>query len=51
MTNLLAYADTIRHTGRLFAPSGAARITYVDPRDVAASAAVTLATQGHEGRT
>jgi uncharacterized protein YbjT (DUF2867 family) len=51
MTNLLAYAETIKHTGKLFAPAGAAQITYVDPRDVAAVAAVALATDGHAGRT
>lgn len=49
MTNLLANAETIRQTGRLFAPAGAAEIAYVDPRDVAAVAAATLATDGHEG--
>jgi uncharacterized protein YbjT (DUF2867 family) len=51
MTNLLASSDTVRHTGRLFAPAGAARITYVDPRDVAAVAAATLAVPGHESST
>jgi uncharacterized protein YbjT (DUF2867 family) len=50
MTNLLAYARTVAQTGRLFAPAGAAQISYVDPRDVAAVAAVALATDGHEGR-
>ena len=49
MTNLLAGAETVRHTGRLFAPAGEARITYVDPRDVAAAAAGALAVEGHEG--
>jgi uncharacterized protein YbjT (DUF2867 family) len=48
MTNLLGSADTVRHIGKLIAPAGAARITYVDPRDVAASAAATLAVAGHE---
>ena len=51
MTNLLAFADTIRQTGKLFAPAGSAEIAYVDPRDVAASAAATLTTSGHEGRS
>jgi uncharacterized protein YbjT (DUF2867 family) len=49
MTNLLGSAETVQHTGRLFAPAGAARITYVDPRDVAAAAAAALAVEGHEG--
>jgi uncharacterized protein YbjT (DUF2867 family) len=51
MSNLLAFAETIAHTGRLFAPAGTAEITYVDPRDVAAVAAVALVEDGHVGRT
>jgi uncharacterized protein YbjT (DUF2867 family) len=51
MTNLLANAETVTQTGRLFAPAGAAAITYVDPRDVAAAAAAALAEDGHEGST
>jgi uncharacterized protein YbjT (DUF2867 family) len=51
MTNLLGAADAVRHTSRLFAPAGDARITYVDPRDVAAAAAAALAVEGHEGST
>ena len=42
MTNLLAYAETIRRPGTLFAPAGAARITFVDPVDVGAAAAAAL---------
>jgi uncharacterized protein YbjT (DUF2867 family) len=49
MTNLLAYAETIRQTGTLFAPAGAARITFVDPVDVGAAAAAALVDDGHEG--
>jgi uncharacterized protein YbjT (DUF2867 family) len=51
MTNLLAFAEMIQHTGKVFAPAGSAEIVYVDPRDVAAAAAVTLAVPGHEGST
>ena len=51
MTNLLGSADAVRHTGKLFAPAGTARITYVDPRDVAAAAAAALAVEAHEGST
>jgi uncharacterized protein YbjT (DUF2867 family) len=51
MTNLLAAAETLGRTGRLFAPAGDARISLVDPRDVAAAAAVVLTEDGHEGRT
>jgi uncharacterized protein YbjT (DUF2867 family) len=50
MSNLLAYADPIARTGTVFAPAGAARISFVDPRDVAAAAAAVLADDGHEGR-
>jgi uncharacterized protein YbjT (DUF2867 family) len=50
MTNVLAYAEAVTHTSRLFAPAGTALITYIDPRDVAAAAAVALATEGHVGR-
>jgi uncharacterized protein YbjT (DUF2867 family) len=49
MTNVIGFADAIKHTGKLLAPAGAARIAYVDPRDVAAAAASVLATQGHDG--
>jgi uncharacterized protein YbjT (DUF2867 family) len=49
MTNLLAYAEPIAQTGRLFAPAGTAEIAFVDPRDVAAAAAVALVGDGHEG--
>jgi uncharacterized protein YbjT (DUF2867 family) len=51
MSNLLASAEAIRHTGKLFAPADEARISMIDPRDVAAVAAVVLTTDGHEGQT
>ena len=51
MTNLLGMAEGVRHEGALFAPAGGARISMVDPRDVAAVAAVALITDGHEGQT
>lgn len=41
-TNLLAGAETIRAMGRLFAPAADAKIAMIDPRDVAAVAAVVL---------
>jgi uncharacterized protein YbjT (DUF2867 family) len=50
-SNLLAAAETIKHMGRLFAPAGDAKVTLIDPRDVAAVAAVMLTESGHEGRT
>jgi uncharacterized protein YbjT (DUF2867 family) len=51
MTNLLGYARGIAQTGMLFAPAGTARISFVDPRDVAEVAAEALTGAGHEGRT
>ncbi len=35
----------------LFTPAGDAKVTLIDPRDVAAVAAVVLTQDGHEGRT
>jgi uncharacterized protein YbjT (DUF2867 family) len=51
MTNLLMSADQIREHGRLFAPAAEGKIAMIDPRDVAAVAAVALTTAGHAGRT
>ncbi len=50
MQNYLAFADTIRSAGAIFAPAGAGRHSDVDVRDVAAVAARTLTEDGHEGR-
>jgi uncharacterized protein YbjT (DUF2867 family) len=50
MTNLLASAEAIAHTGMLFAPAGGARVAMIDPRDVAAVAAVALTEDGHDGQ-
>jgi uncharacterized protein YbjT (DUF2867 family) len=50
MTNVLAFTKPIRHTGKLFAPAGGARIAMIHPGDVAAAAAVALVEDGHEGR-
>jgi uncharacterized protein YbjT (DUF2867 family) len=52
MTNLLAVAEPVRHQGILAAPAGDCAIGMIDPRDVAAVAAVVLAADGgHVGRT
>ena len=52
MSNLLGSAESIRQTGKLFAPADGAKIAMIDPRDVAAVAAVVLTTDiGHEGQT
>ncbi|MDT3444631.1 SDR family oxidoreductase [Pseudofrankia sp. BMG5.37] len=50
LTNLLAHAQAIASTGMLFAPAGAAEISFVDPRDVADVAVECLTGEGHEGR-
>jgi uncharacterized protein YbjT (DUF2867 family) len=50
-SNLLASAQAVAHTGRLFAPAGDAAVSMIDPRDVAAVAALVLTEAGHEGRT
>ena len=46
MTNLVAQAEYVIKEGAIYSPSGDGKIPYVDPRDVAAVAFVTL-TQGH----
>lgn len=51
MTNLLAFADAVAHTGSLFAPAGDARVGFVDPRDVGAAAAAVLTQQHHDQRS
>ena len=43
MTNLLALADPVRTAGALPAPTAAARVAFIDPRDVAAVSAALLA--------
>ncbi len=50
ISNLLAFAEAIAHTGMLFAPAGDAQVAMVDPRDVAAAAAVVLTEDGHDGQ-
>ena len=42
MSNLLASAAAVRHTGQLFLPAGAAAVAMVCPLDVAAAAAAAL---------
>ena len=48
MTNLLAGADQVRHQGVLVAPAGEARVSMIDPADVAAVAAAALTDDGDE---
>ncbi|HKY33901.1 MAG TPA: SDR family oxidoreductase [Candidatus Polarisedimenticolia bacterium] len=47
MQNLLLSAESIRTGGTFALPGGEARISHVDARDVAASAAAALTQQGH----
>jgi uncharacterized protein YbjT (DUF2867 family) len=51
MTNMLAAAEPIREQGILPAPAGDGAVAMIDPRDVAAVAAVVLTGDGHEGRS
>jgi uncharacterized protein YbjT (DUF2867 family) len=51
MTNLLAAADPIRQTGKLFAPLAGAKIAMIDPRDTGAVGAVVLTEDTYDGRT
>lgn len=51
MSDLFASAEAISHSGKVFAPADGAGIAMIDPRDVAAVAAVVLTTDGHEERT
>ena len=47
MTNLIAQAEYVIKEGSIYSPSGDGKIPYVDPRDVAAVAFVTLTQPGH----
>lgn len=51
MSNLLLAGETVRREGCLYAPAGGARIAFVDPRDVAATAAAALACSRWDGST
>jgi uncharacterized protein YbjT (DUF2867 family) len=51
MTNVLMSAEQIREHGKLFAPADEGKISMIDPRDVAAVAAVVLTADGHAGQT
>jgi uncharacterized protein YbjT (DUF2867 family) len=51
MQNLLTQLDYILGDGVVYSPSGDGKIPYVDARDIAAVAAVTLTKPGHRGKT
>ncbi|MBM7787166.1 NmrA family NAD(P)-binding protein [Tenggerimyces flavus] len=50
LTNLLASAEAVRQTGKLFLPAEDAKVTLIDPYDVAEVAVVALTEDGHTGR-
>ena len=50
MQNLLAQAGYVIKEGAIYSPSGDGKIPYIDPRDVAAVAFVTLTQPGHLGK-
>jgi len=50
MMNLIAQASYVINDGAIYSPSGDGKIPYVDPRDVAAVAFVTLTQPGHLGK-
>ena len=50
MQNLLAQADYVANDGAIYSASGDGQIPYVDPRDIAAVAFVTLTQTGHLGK-
>jgi uncharacterized protein YbjT (DUF2867 family) len=51
MSNLLGSVETIRSAGAIFAPAEGVKVPMIDPLDVAATAAVVLSDDGHEGET
>ncbi|MFN2491055.1 MAG: SDR family oxidoreductase [Actinomycetota bacterium] len=51
MSGLFAAAGSIQGAGKIFGSAADAKIPMIDPRDVAAVAAVALTKQGHEGKT
>ena len=50
MQNLLAQAEYVIKEGAIYSPSGDGKIPYIDARDVAAVAFVTLTQPGHHGK-
>ena len=50
MQNLLDQRDSIRGEGKVYSPSGEARMAMIDTRDIAAVAAAALTESGHEGK-
>jgi uncharacterized protein YbjT (DUF2867 family) len=50
MSNAAMWSDTVRSHDTVYAPYGAGRTAVIDPRDIAAVAALVLTTPGHDGR-
>jgi uncharacterized protein YbjT (DUF2867 family) len=50
MQNLLAQAEYVAKDGVVYSASGDGKIPYIDPRDIAAVAFVTLTQPGHLGK-
>jgi uncharacterized protein YbjT (DUF2867 family) len=50
MQNLLAQAQYVINEGAIYSPSGDGKIPYIDARDIAAVAFVTLTQPGHSGK-
>ena len=50
MQNLLGQAEYVLDDGVVYSASGDGKIPYIDARDIAAVAAVTLTKPGHEGK-
>lgn len=51
MSTALQWADSVRTHATAYFPGGRGRVAPIDPRDVAAAAAVALTDRAHEGRT
>ena len=50
MSNTLAWADSIRHAGSVYAPFADGRTAVIDPGDISACAVSCLLEPGHAGR-
>ncbi|WP_242923306.1 SDR family oxidoreductase [Pontibacter liquoris] len=50
MQNFLNYADSIRHQGKFYQPTGTGKVGYIDVRDIATVAVEVLTGSGHEGK-
>jgi uncharacterized protein YbjT (DUF2867 family) len=50
MTNLFGAAQTVKALGKVFAPAADARVSMIDPRDVARVAAAALVTDRYDGQ-